>query len=185
MFSHDGSPVPGHPPESSLRRGRGAWCTNAGAPEKDVDLALELPQVCLVTNFEAANGGLFFLATLKEALVFASMHPINLEDARQHNGRVGSEWAKKLSGFPNTATPLSRPTKPLAAFCFPPPPQAFTSRLSVRSNRPVVARYIHFKLLGSHKATDGRQVGESNKTETCLNSKIFLTHWFYGCSTQH
>lgn len=163
MFSDDGSPVPGYPPENSLRRGYGAWCTNSGV-ETDVDLVLELPEACLITHFEGANGGLFYSAPLREALVFASVHPVGLENARQYNGRMGSEWAEKLSRCHGTATPV-KPAEPLVGFCFPPPPEAFNARLKKRLNRPVVARYVHFKLLRSYNAHDGRLSGRSNASK--------------------
>ena len=156
IFCDDGSNVPGYPPECCLVRGFGAWCTNAGV-EEDVDLVIELPATCLITCFEAANGGMFYSAPLKEALVFTSMHPINLDRARQYDGRTGSEWAKKLHA--NLDTGYSS-AKPLVGFCFPPLPEAFSARLRKPLNYPVVARYVHFKLLSSHKATDGRLAGK-------------------------
>lgn len=151
VFSDDGSAVPGYPPEAAIRRGLGAWCTNAGV-EEDVDLVLKLPQLCMVTSFEVANGGHFYSAPLKEALIFTSTQPVDLEAARKFNGKEGSEWVDRLAGAPNfNANPNNGSSEPLIGLHFPPLPQAFNARHHRRlGRRPVLARYIHFKLLSSY-----------------------------------
>lgn len=174
VFADDGSCIPGYPPENALRLDRRlAWCTNSGV-DQDVDLVVSLTEPTLVSGFVAENvGGMFYSAPMKEALVFCSPTPIDLDAARQFNGKNGSKWVTKLQKeAPNklffsqtsrdtTMDPVSavpsytspQLVQPKAAFQFPDP--AYNMCLQQRCP-PSVARFVHFKLLSSHKCTRGR-----------------------------
>ncbi|CAB9504574.1 expressed unknown protein [Seminavis robusta] len=174
VFSDDGSPVPGYPPENAIRLAQKgslfnkAWCTNSQV-DHDVDLVLELPAPSLIAAFEAANGGYFYSAPLHQALVFTSNTPIDIEQARQFNGKKGAQWANSmtLDDHPTIIRQVQQYTEkhkhthqptnlPIAAFNFPPPPSGFNARQQKLLPKIIVARYIHFKLLNSHKSPDGR-----------------------------
>ena len=97
VFADDGGNFGGRYPASNVIRPEEnlVWCTNTGV-ETNVDLVVDLGKPCLITGFLAANGGRGYSAPLKEAIVFASMDPPDLEMAQEYNDANGSLWVKKL-----------------------------------------------------------------------------------------
>ena len=169
VFADDGSHTPGFPPENATSpHWTRPYSTGQGVV-KDVDLVIDLNEVCLITGFAAANHCSSCSGPLKEALVFASLNPPSLDDARQYDGKVGSEWVNKLEShlerqeeneeiypldFDKKVNKLGfvmftpcNATEPLAGFQFPNVPDCYRERLIRYCYKPMVGRYVHFKLL--------------------------------------
>lgn len=163
VFSDDGSPIPGYLADNALRNNNGAWCTNVGV-NQNVDLVIELQVPALVSGFVIENGGIFYDAPLKEALAFCSLKPIDLDGARKYNGAMGKEvvnmMEELLDGFKRKSLAARIvanharfsapcPDQPKAAFRVDAAlPTAYSARLERRCD-PVVANFVHFKLLSS------------------------------------
>jgi F-box-like len=166
VFSDDGSPQPGNPPENALINNRECFCTNAFV-DKNVDLVASLSQPCLITHFLVANEGYYYTSPVKETLAFASMDMPDLDAAREFDGEKGSEWVRNLfhkvankeEGYPIRT---GYPKQPLAGFLFPGMPFAFNMALK-QACTPVVARFVHFKLLSSSHCQDR----VSNNIDVC------------------
>jgi hypothetical protein len=184
FFADDGTAS--EPPENAVQSGKARPYSTGQGVLKDVDLVIDLGQVCLITGFAIANHCPSCSGPLKDALVFASIEPPNLEHKRQYDGIVGSGLAaameslveKRYAARPRAADPHpfafrrqpkrdisghvshtpSSDTEPIAGFLFPEPPECYHVRL-VRHCRPVVGRYIHFKLLNVY---DPYRHGEIN-----------------------
>lgn len=164
VFADDGSHYPGHPPENALREGwTRPYSTGVGVYE-DVDLVIDLSEVCLITGFAIANHCHHCTGPVKEALVFASMQPPDLDYARRYDSKAGSEWVSKLEGQVEDMgsylqhrktnrvgfvkfTP-GNSAQPLAGFRFPDFPECNNVRL-IRDCKSMVGRYVHFKLLST------------------------------------
>eukprot|EP00592_Proboscia_alata_P007165 CAMPEP_0194358392 /NCGR_PEP_ID=MMETSP0174-20130528/5614_1 /TAXON_ID=216777 /ORGANISM="Proboscia alata, Strain PI-D3" /LENGTH=331 /DNA_ID=CAMNT_0039128691 /DNA_START=63 /DNA_END=1058 /DNA_ORIENTATION=+ len=169
IFSDDGSAYHGYPPENVFDPQEPAWCTNRGV-DHNVDLVVELPTTCIVTEFIAENGGRYYSAPLREALVFLSLEdPPDLQKARKYNDEEGSKWvtdlidqrssnaaiknletsakSEKVKGVQCSA--VEQQQHPIAAFQFSPIyEQCIETQISFLCE-PRVTRYIHFKLLNS------------------------------------
>lgn len=104
VFADDGGNFPGYPAQHALIDSMNmVWCTSTGA-DRNVDLVVELGQLCLLTGFRAANGGRGYSAPLQQGLVFVGVDPPDLESARCYNvqqgdhngGELGSNWVRHL-----------------------------------------------------------------------------------------
>ena len=147
----------------------------------DVDYVVDLSQVCLLTGFAIANHCPNCSGPLKEALLFVSTRPPDLNHARRYDGDEGKKWVNKLeklvkkpkkghgwsSAGKNNLAGIVQFTaddasQPVAAFRFPKAPECFNVRLNRHLEKPVVGRYIHFKLLSIY---DVFQCGATNNID--------------------
>ena len=182
VFCDDGSHQPGNGPENALDSyNRSCWCTNAFV-DHDVDFVADLGEPCLVTHVRIENGDFQFTAPVKEALAFLSWDLPDLDHARAFDGPTGIELAHELCPginwdnedlrdvrsresrtiVPSAAAAANR-HYPKAGFVFPDSPDRAFLKAIKEPVRPIVARYVHFKLLSSSKCNDR----VSNNIDVC------------------
>lgn len=148
VFSDDGTPYPGYPPQSALGDDRRCWCTRSGV-DRNVDLVTRFrptyktgidrcSSVHLVTSFTLVNPDRGFTAPMRSALLWACRSAPDLEAARRWDDYT-----------PDSADANLTQTNSFPKFVqFSNYPDCRGERIEVTCS-PTTAEYAHFKLLDS------------------------------------
>ena len=167
----------GEPPQAALRHGVDRPYSTGRGVTRNVDLVVDLGEVCLITGFAAANHCPGCSGPLKEALVFTSLNPPDLEHARMYGDNEGSEWVTTLEKDTAETKPAyhainklnrertvsflpNNDTQPVAGLRLPEDPDCYEERV-IRHCKPTVGRYVHFKLLSIY-SPHGRRESQNN-----------------------
>ena len=179
LFADDGGrhEWSGGPPAVTLSHGENQPYSTGNGVTRNVDFVVDLGDVCLITGFAAANHCRGCSGPLKEALVFTSLNPPDLDHARIYDGKHGSEWVNmlekgttetkaayrninKLNRERTVSFTANNDTQPVAGLRLPEYPDCYEERV-IRHCKPTVGRYVHFKLLGIYNPR-GRPESQNN-----------------------
>ncbi|KAK3262246.1 hypothetical protein CYMTET_28886 [Cymbomonas tetramitiformis] len=156
---HEGEFLSSFPPEDAFN-GEGSWATSRFLNE-NVDAVVHCGYT-LVTGFAAATPTPFFSNPLKDLLVFAFLREPHIKATEAFNNGGQDDLSKKIVGnlqrFPQLYEPFPARTEMVAPISFISLPEEHSIQVST-SCKPVICKYISFKLLSSHNT---RQQDDAN-----------------------